>query len=231
MKTLRLLMVLFGLTLVIGLLPRAACATSYVADSIYDYGHVGIDFKLKHNHWMVNTGNTPLVIKNVHSNCDCTTAYATDTTVMPGDTVYLVATFNTKDYYGPTARGFTVFIDDVDSTKVEFMQRAVVGQWYFGLKPDPFSLFFLPGQTSKRVIVTNTEHPEIDLILRDQADTTFDIKLLRTKASRGEKLELEVTPRPSLKSGTYQSNFSIAVKVKGGVTPAILTVPVKIVRY
>jgi len=231
MKILRSPIPLLILALAAGLLPGTARSASYQADTLHDFGHVGIDFKVTHSHWLVNTGEVPLVIKKVLSNCDCTTVYATDTTVPSGDTAYLVATFSTKDYYGPVARGFTVFLEDPDSTRIEFMQRAVVGQWYFGLKPDPFSLFFLPGQGSKKVTVTNTEHGEISFALRDQADTTFDVKLLRTKASRGEKLELEVTPRPTLKGGTYQSSFSIEVKVKGGAVPAILSVPVKIVRY
>jgi hypothetical protein len=222
---------LTALVLVLTMMAPMTMAADYDTQYMYDFGHVGIDYVLAHTFWLVNTGSEPIRIAEVRQTCECTRAYATDSVVAPGDTVYFPATFNTKDYYGPTERSFTVVLDDEDHTELVYAHRAIIGQWYYGLKPEPFSLFFLPGHDSHKVTVTNSEHESLGLEFRDQADTTFTVKLLRTKASKGEQLEMEVTPREGLKPGTYLTNFSVEVKVKGGAVPAILTVPVKIVRY
>lgn len=200
-------------------------------DPVHDFGHIGIDFVVYHTYRLANNGTEPVGIAEVQSKCECTTIRAYDTLIAPGDTGRFRVEFLTRDYYGPVERGLAVIVDDSLSSQFDFNHRAIVGQWFFGLKPDPISVFMLPGHGSREVTVANTEHDRIELELVEQADTFYDVRILESEAERGEKVKLEIVPSPDLDHGTYLSSFTIAVAVKGGAEPARLTVPVKIVRY
>jgi len=197
----------------------------------HDFGHVGIDYHLACDYLIISHRTDTITISELVPDCDCTRVSTTDSTLTPGDTIRIKTTFSTKDYFGPTGRPFSVYFAEPRTPVLVFWQRAIVGQWYYGLKPDPISLFFLPSHKSRRVVVRNEEHESITVAFRQQVDTLFDVTLLNESASLNESVEIEVVPRPNLKKGTYHTNFSLEVSVQGGARPAILTVPVKIVRY
>ncbi len=197
----------------------------------HDFGHVGIDYRLACDYLIISHRPDTLTISELIPDCDCTHIWTDDSTLTPGDTIRIKSTFSTKDYYGPTGRPFSIYFNEPRTPVLVFWQRAIVGQWHYGLKPDPISLFFLPPHKPHRVTVRNEDHKSITVAFRQQVDTLFNVTILEDQASRGEDVEIEVTPRPNLMKGTYHSNFSLEVSVKGGARPAILTVPVKIVQY
>jgi hypothetical protein len=200
-------------------------------DPIHEFGHIGIDFVVFHTYKLVNNEPEPVEVSEVNSKCECTRIRDYDSIIPPGDSGYFRVEFSTRDYYGPVQRGFEVVVGSSSDTTFDFNHRAVVGQWFFGLKPDPISVFMLPSHESRRVIVPNTEHDRIRLSLVEQADTTFDVRIVEDEADRGEQVELQVIPSAGLDGGTYLSSFTVAVAVEGGTKPALLTIPVKIVRY
>jgi len=202
-----------------------------INETTHDFGHVGIDYTLYCDFVLVNNRPETLQVEQLVPDCDCTQVWVTDSSIAPGGTLLIHSRFSTKDYYGPTGRPFTVNFSNRLVPDPVFWHRAVVGQWYYGLKPDPISLFFLPPHKSHKVVVHNENEKKISLTYRGQVDTTFVVNLLKTEAESGEELEFEVIPHPNLAAGTYQSNFSVEVCVEGGAKPAILTIPVKIVRY
>jgi hypothetical protein len=156
---------------------------------------------------------------------------ALDTLVNPGDTGYFRLTYNTKDDFGPTVRSFQVYTNHPDLSEITYVYHSTVGQWANGLKPAPTSLFFLPAHKTKKVTIPNTAYDEIRLAIEHQHDATYTVTLVKDKAGRGKALELEVTPRPDLKKGTYESSLTLRIEKEDDTKPTLLTVPIKIVRY
>jgi hypothetical protein len=197
----------------------------------YDFGCVGIDFNVYYVYHLINHGNTAVHIKSIDASCDCSSVQCADSVIAPGDTVDCRLQFNTKDYYGKMSRHITVNSDDQREPELKMYFFATVGQWMYRVKPEPSSLFFLPGQKTKTVTLSN---PDIDNLTLREIDCTDDIVVVEpvTKtADKGESIQLKVTPKPDLVAGTYQTNFRVCLDIPGAEQSLFLTIPVKIVRY
>lgn len=201
------------------------------SEQVFDFGHVGIDFKLFHTFYIANNGETPVTIKSAKASCDCSRVSFADSLIAPGDTAFLHLDFQTRDYYGPTTKSMEVTLDDPEHPAVQFFYLSTIGQWFGNLKPEPFSLFFLPGAGTKQVTLSNRAFDQISWELRDQSDNTFKVEFVDSKAARGEQLTLTVTPVVDLAAGTFLSSFTIHVTTAKDKKPVILTIPVKIVKY
>ncbi len=199
--------------------------------SMVDFGEVGIDFKVFANLHLVNKSANPVRVKSINVPCSCSAVSIADSTLKPGDSTAFRLTFDTKNLYGKTVRAFTIYTSDPATPKLEYSYYSVVGQWLFGIRPNPTSLFFLPTMKTKTLTFANDAVDQMTLKVVDQADTTYTIKVLNDKAVKGGKAELEVTPRPGLKPGTYLSSFRVLFIVPKQSEPILLSVPVKIVRY
>jgi len=200
-------------------------------EQVFNFGHVGIDFIVYHTFYLVNQTKEPIRIIKATPSCNCIGVTTLDSIVNPGDTAFFRMKFNSKDFYGPTNKSFTVSTDHPSMPEVKFSFLSQVGQWFAGIKPDPISLFFLPKHRAKKITIKNTMYDEISVTVQEQFSNDFDITLLKDKASKGQALELEVVPRTDSGRGTYTSSFTLAVEKKGDSKPTILTIPIKIVRY
>jgi len=198
---------------------------------VFDFGHVGIDFTVYHTFHFVNRTDKPFRITKTTSSCDCSAVATLDSIVKPGDTAFIRLSFSTKDFYGPTRKSFTVFTDHPSMSAVKISYLSQVGQWLDRIKPDPISLFFLPAHKSKKITIRNHTFDEITVAVKDQFNTTFDVTLLQDRAAKGQALQLEISPRPDLKRGTYRSSITLEIEKEGSTDPTTLTIPVKIVRY
>ena len=201
------------------------------SEQVFDFGHVGIDFKLFHTFYIANNGDTPVAIKSAIASCDCSQVSLVDSLIQPGDTAFLHLDFLTRNYYGATTKSMKVTLDDPEYPELKFYYLSTIGQWYGNLKPEPFSLFFLPGADGKQVKLANRAYDQISWSLRDQGDSTIRVQIIDAKADRGEQLTLTVTPADGLTAGTYLSSFTVHVITAEGQKPVILTIPVKIVKY
>ncbi len=202
-----------------------------LSEQVYDFGHVGIEFKLSHTFRLINNGERPIRILKLEVSCNCSMVGLLDSLIKPGDSVFLPLKYDTKDLFGPTAKSFQVSTDDPDQPELQFFYKSIVGQWYDGLKPNPMSLFFLPGQKPRIVTIPNRSFDEISLSIKEQSDTTFDIAVLKEDARKNQALKLEVRPKANLNRGTYLSSFTIRVSTGQDRKPVFLTVPVKTVIY
>ncbi len=198
---------------------------------IHEFGFVGIDYDLFHVFPLVNTGTQPLYVDSVRVNCDCSFVTCGDSVIAPGDTGRVRLKFNTRNYYGPTSKVISVYWHEKEPAKLELFYKSIVGQWYFGLKPNPQSLFFLPKNKEKKVIIPNPEMKEIKVAEIHPEDTLFTVEPVKKTAGKGEKLEFIVRPRPGLPTGTYLSSFTIKLDLPLDLDPAYLSIPVKIVRF
>jgi hypothetical protein len=225
-----------GLTLVWVLVVAGAAlagadAGLQVDEATYDFGQVGVDYQVYHNYKLFTNGTKPIRIESLKVSCDCSTAYLTDSTVRPGDTVQLELSFNTRDFYGRTSKSLTVYTNDPRMPKFELYYLSTIGQWLAGLKPEPIALFFLPGHKSKPVTITNTQFDEYTLEPAGCAHTFVSTSLSPTVVTKGQTKTFDVHVGDDLGPGTWNSSVRVKASVKGIAEPVYITIPIKIVRY
>lgn len=197
----------------------------------YDIGCVGVDFKIYHTIKMVNYGQDTIRIDTMTGHCDCTEVRFRDSVVTPGDTARGLMIFNTTDMYGPIEKDIRVYSSDKKSHYAYLPYTAIVGQWLHQVEPKPVSVFFLPGQKSRSSSFLNHELEYIMLQdIRLDGDV-FDVRTVRSRAGKGESLELEVTPKADLPPGTHITNFTAIIGLPEGSPPLRITIPVKVVKY
>jgi hypothetical protein len=122
-------------------------------------------------------------------------------------------------------------MDSEQVPELQFHYLSTVGQWFYGVKPDPISLFFLPAHKSRNVTVTNTSFDEIKATIVEQSDETIVATVKTGSARKGKSIEIEVRPSDKVVSGTFKSSLTIAIHTGKSNKPALLSIPVKIVRY
>jgi len=223
--------------IVAGLLSLGQIASVHAARKLdyteqgFDFGHIGIDYKVFHDFLLFNNGDKPYRIDSLDVSCDCTDVKLSDSTVNPGDTVRFLLSFETKNYYGPTNKTFTVYTTYQPLAQFRFYYQSIVGQWVGGLRPAPESVMFLPGHKPKIISIPNRLFDEISIVKRVQYDSSFSVELLTPKAAKGEQLQVRITPNSNLESGTYMSSLTIKIATGDDREPVILTIPTRIVKY
>ncbi len=198
---------------------------------IFDFGHVGIDYRVQHHFAFENKTSDTIRIKNTIPLCDCTSAYPLDSIAAPGETVLFNVNFNTKDQYGPINKELIVTTDHDNLDTLHYFYRAIVGQWFESLRPDPTALLFLPKKGPQTIKVPNQKFDKITLSSFSQHDDFFTVTTSSGKAKKGESLTLEVNPKQNLSKGSYKTNITLHINKGDEFQETILTVPVKIVVY
>jgi len=200
-------------------------------DKVFDFGQVGSDYKLTHTFFATNEGFKRVRIIKAVADCSCSRIYLSDSLVNPEDTVFFKVTFDTRDLQGPESKFITITLAGGDEPEIKLYTKATIGQWYFGLRPEPLSLFFLPRQKPKKVTIPNRTDDDIIAQISDIADTTFTANPLTMRAKPGQNIEIEVVPNANLTPSTYRSNFTVSIDTDKTDKPVFLTIPVKISKY
>ena len=203
----------------------------YCPEPDWDYGEVGIDFDIYHVFKLVNASPKPIHLDSVQAPCDCSWVKISDSTLQPGDTCLITLKFSTKDFYGKTTKVVEVHWQDPRPRFTQMTYSATVGQFFGGVKPEPVYLFFLPAHTARKLAVSNPKLPHVKLTDIEMYGDFVAVKQVKSEATAGQSLELEITVRPSLKAGTYVGNMRLNIAVDGEKRPLLITIPIKIVRY
>ncbi len=198
--------------------------------TVFDFGHVGIDYNVYHRYAFVNPTADTVRILSVVAHCDCSSAICPDSVVPPGDSTSINLRFSTKNFYGPQNKSITVTTDHPAMKNVELFYLSIIGQWFDGLRPDPEALFFLQANQPRKVTIPNRNFDLIELAGVTQLDNHFQVKVVSGKAKKNQAIEIEVTPSANAPKGTYHSNLTLQVE-SGNGEPTVMTIPVKIVRY
>ncbi len=197
----------------------------------FDFGCVGVDFKILHTFKLVNEGTTTIHIDTVSGHCDCTEVRFVDSTLAPGDTADVKIIFSTANFYGPIDKNIRAHSSDAKVSSVQAYYSANVGQWLMKLEPKPVSVFFLPNQNVRTASIMNHALDKISVKDIYLESDIVDIKPVRSEAAKGESLDLELTPRAALEAGTHVSNLTMTIDLHQDVPPLRITIPVKVVRY
>ena len=227
----RLILIAASFTLAVLVVTAFGARDIGYEERIHQFGHVGIGFNVMHKFALYNKGDQPYKIDSCYTRCSCSSVHLKDSVIYPGDTAYIELSFETQDYYGPTNKSVSVFTNYPALAQHKFFYQAIVGQWFRGLKPNPISLFFLPGHAAKKIVLPNATGFDIKIMDMYQFDSTFTVQTSSDKAANGKSIELTVTPAVELETGTYHSNFTLEIGIGDRQEPIVLTIPVKIVRY
>jgi Protein of unknown function (DUF1573) len=202
-----------------------------VEQTSWDFGSVGIDFTIYHRFPLANTTDKDVHILGIENDCDCTVIRTNATIVRPGDTAWIELEFLTRDFFGPTSKSFFVKTSLTGRAKIEMVYSSLVGQWMWGVKPNPISVFMLNGHTQKRIQLSNIANDKTTIQAMHVHDTTFTVNIVQRSAGRGEQMTFDVVANPNLAKGTYQSNVTFSILASGSEAPVLITVPVKIARF
>jgi hypothetical protein len=202
-----------------------------ISEQVFDFGFVGIDYRIFHNYVLTNTSRQDITIDSLNVMCDCSSVLFDKNTIKPGDSVLLKLTFDTKDFYGPVNRKFNVFLGLPEKKTLSLFYLAEVGQWRNGLKPNPFAIFMLPTHKQQNIKITNKVFETIKVEVASQHDTFFKVETVKNEAGKDEELELTIFPDKALLKGTYLSNFTLKIITDDVENPAYLTIPVKVARF
>lgn len=121
----RILVFAFLATLGLGWIGLAAPKIS-VDQAVYDFGEVVAGIAVTHTFVLTNVGDAALTITRVRTSCGCTTTALTKTTLAPGESVELTATFDTTHYSGKVGKSVYVESNDPHTPKLVLVLTGTV---------------------------------------------------------------------------------------------------------
>ena len=77
-------------------------------DSVYNFGQVQEGEKVEFHFRFVNSGDKPMVITKAAASCGCTVPEKPERPIMPGDTGYIKASFDSQGRIGLNEKTITV---------------------------------------------------------------------------------------------------------------------------
>ncbi len=106
--------------------PQPAIA---IPEDFYNFGVVGPTDVVKHDFYIVNTGDAPLTISRAYTTCGCTTADFSATVIPPGKAAVVTVVFDAgfHDVRGQTVRrGVIIENNDPNNPQMEVWIQAAV---------------------------------------------------------------------------------------------------------
>jgi hypothetical protein len=100
-----------------------------LSSGFYDFGSLSHEAVVEHDFLVVNHGDAPLVIREAHTTCGCTTANLTASVIPPGQASRITMIFNAgfHDVTGQTVRrGLLISTNDPDHPELEIWVQASV---------------------------------------------------------------------------------------------------------
>jgi hypothetical protein len=91
----------------------------------HDFGKVTEGVQAEYIFTFTNTGNQPLILKDVHASCGCTTPTWTREPVLPGKTGIIKVSYNSQGRPGVFNKSVTITSNIPDETKILFIKGEV----------------------------------------------------------------------------------------------------------
>lgn len=83
-----------------------------IDEPVYDFVYSGPGIQVRHTFKLTNSGNDPLVISEVNSDCGCIATLLSGNEILPGETGSLQAFFETKEYEGKQKKNIVITSND-----------------------------------------------------------------------------------------------------------------------
>ncbi len=99
-----------------------------IIDSVYDFGKVKEGDIVEFSFRFKNVGTHPLVITEALASCGCTVAEKPEAPVLPGETGYIKAKFNTEGKPGESHKSITVTSNALPEFPQLLLKGTVLGK-------------------------------------------------------------------------------------------------------
>lgn len=96
--------------------------------SSYYFGEVREGDTVKHIFHFINTGNSPLAIKNAQTSCGCTVPTWPEYMIAPGDSDSISVVFDTKNKTGYQNKAITVIGNTYPNKTIVYLKGRVIGK-------------------------------------------------------------------------------------------------------
>ena len=93
-------------------------------DSVFNFGTLTEGEKVEFNFRFKNTGNKPMVIAKTSASCGCTVAEKPEKPILPGETGFIKAVFNSQGKTGHNEKTISV----TANTKPDFPDLVLTGE-------------------------------------------------------------------------------------------------------
>jgi hypothetical protein len=200
--------------------PSIPCARIDFATPTFVFHRASPGDSIKYSFTFTNTGNAPLIISAVRSDCGCTTANDWTRRVEPGKTGAIPVQLDVADNWpsGPVNKTVTVDSNDPANPAIVLQIRGDI--W----KPVDFTPMLAsfnliadaPAASTAIHIVNNTDSP---LTLSSLQMNHPNFRTLLQTNRPGKEFELVITAQPPFTPGSLQAE--IKLKTSAGAQPEI----------
>ncbi|MDR0983114.1 MAG: DUF1573 domain-containing protein [Culturomica sp.] len=184
-------------------------------------GPVSYDFVFK------NTGNAPIILKNVESSCGCTSPQWTKQPVLPGKTGFVKATFDPKDrpsYFDKTITVTSNAKNSVAELKikgnVEPKNRTVLDDYPY----EQPSGIRLPFDHLSLISAVKGDLKQVEIKFYNNSGK--DVKILFPKLPDYLKITVEPEPVKSKSVGVFNIEYNTVLKGEYGLNTEIVEMSV-----
>ncbi|MFC2169241.1 DUF1573 domain-containing protein [Acidobacteriota bacterium] len=142
----------------------------------WDFGAVKQGVVLNHVFSFQNTGDSPLLLKNVRTSCGCTAALVSEKNVAPGNKGEIKVTFSTKGYGGKVSK--EVYVDSNDPTQPR-KQLSIMAS----IKVPPSPKIQLDNYSSDLGLVLVTEEIIVKSKIKNAGELELEVDFYNRNAS------------------------------------------------
>jgi hypothetical protein len=196
--------------------PASKARIEFLADT-WDFGSIPRGAIVLHAFKFRNIGQDSLMITNVKPTCGCTTAPLSDSTVAPGETADIMATFNTKNFNGRVTK--QIFVDSSDPIKpyLKLIFSAIINNPLQTILPTPAEADFgnvkVGTAAQVKITITNSDKTKADLtIVEESAASMVKAKLIKTTLAPEEATELVLDLAPQTKAGEINQSITLEAR-------------------
>ncbi|MFH2047915.1 MAG: DUF1573 domain-containing protein [bacterium] len=200
-----------------------------LSESSFDFGFVPQNSKISHTFWIKSVGDDDLKILKVVPGCSCTQAPLKKNEVAVGDSTSLEIIFSTKQYKSLVTKHPKIQTNEGSGDKTLTFVSNVISNpdSTYPLIINPFIVNFAQEGDKKNdnfvVNLTNVTEQDLDIVLIDQPDNIFELKLPE-KIKAGQTAKASIKLNDDAKSLSFEKSITIGVN---DTNKSRFTIPVK----
>jgi hypothetical protein len=175
-----------------------------VVEGNYNFGTIPQGKKVQHNFVIRNSGDAPLVIKDVSVSCGCTAAKPSSSTIAPGKSAEIQVVFDSSTFSGKVQKSVSLVTNAGKAPNYTFnLDGNIVEALQFS--PRQLSLGPVKPGSAKQVsvTVTNREAVSVKILSVNLTSNTLQVKsnIKKSELKSGETgtIDLTFTPRADAK--------------------------------
>lgn len=190
-----------------------------ITPPVFDFGTLPQESLRKVTTWIRNDGTEPLRIHGITSDCGCTVAQLSDSTLAPGDSTKLRITFSTRHFSGAITKHIRLLTNDPAAPKAPIKLKAVV-RAIVSLQPPSVDFGSVPRGESPARTITIKAAASDSLRIQDVLvpEETFETRIHNAGSGDSTAYSLEIMIRPDAPVGPFSSTARIQTNIRNART-------------